>query len=294
MDGSSKRNDVYERVTNEIIEAIEAGTPEFRMPWHRSGTASMPRNAATGSYYRGVNTVALWAASRVHGYIFPYWASYRQWADLGAQVRRGERSSIVVFYKRSDRHDRNDAGEDVTTPRAVLRYSAVFNAAQVANWTIPEPEQPDRTERITNAEKFVDALGAEIVYGGTIAAYSPRLDRIVMPPRHAFHGTDTCTPTEAFYSTLFHEHVHWSGHESRLKRDLSSKFGTSGYAMEELVAELGAAFLSAELGIAVHARKDHAAYVSNWLIVLREQKSAIFTASSAAATACRYLAESSQ
>jgi len=289
MEGS--KADIYTRVTNEIVKAIEDGASEFVMPWHRSSTAAMPRNAATGAYYRGINTVALWAASRVRGYIFPYWASYRQWAKLGAQVRRHERSSIVVFYKRDDRIERSDAGEDISAPRAVLQYSSVFNASQVDGWTLPEPPDIDKTERIEKVEAFIDSLNAEIVYGGDLAFYTPRFDRIHMPHRKAFHGTGTSTSTEAFYSTLLHEHIHWSGHLSRLNRDLAGRFGTSAYAMEELVAELGAAFLCAELGITVHPRKDHAAYVANWLIVLRQQKSAIFTASSAAATACRYLAE---
>ncbi len=289
-DGSFKKTDLYARVTGEIVRAMEAGVKEYQMPWHQGAGAGLPRNAATGNFYRGVNTVALWAAGQVQGYALPYWATFLQWEKLGARIRRSERASVVVFYKR-DEPSSDEDDENPRETRSVLKASFVFNAEQVEGWPYPEPQREDRTQRIEQADRFISSLGAEIRYGCDAAYYSKKFDRICMPDRAQFIGTATGSATEGFYSVLLHEHVHWSGHPTRLNRDLSSRFGSDAYAMEELVAELGAAFLCADLGISVHPRRDHAAYVHSWLQVLREQKAAIFTAAGTATTACRYLRE---
>ncbi len=282
-DGSFKKSDIYARVTDEIVRAIEAGVKEYKMPWHQGAGAGLPRNALTGNFYRGVNTVALWATGQLRCYRLPYWATFLQWEKLGAKIRRGEKASVVVFYKReepsTDDADREEAGE----PRRILKGSFVFNAEQVDGWSYPEPNiDEDRTEKLQGVDDFIESLGADIHYGGEVAGYNLTLDRIRMPERRQFVGTDTSTATEAFYSVLLHEHIHWTGHAKRLDRDLSGRFGTNAYAMEELVAELGAAFLCGDLGISVQPRQDHAAYVVNWLVVLRQQKTAIFMAASTA------------
>lgn len=287
-DSSFSRLDVYARVTDEIIKAIEAGAGEYRMPWHHG--SHLPRNAGTKLPYRGVNLIALGSAARVRGFQSSYWATYRQWNKLGAQVRRGEKASVIVFFKREEA-DHNEEGADEERNRVVMRGSFVFNANQVDGWREEEEPQGGTIEHLEVVETFVGSLGATIRYGGSAAYYHKPLDQIHMPERQQFVGTSARTAAEAFYSVLLHELTHWSGHLKRLNRDLSGRFGTSAYAMEELVAELGAAFLCADLGISVHPRRDHAAYVASWLVVLRQQKSAIVSAAGTATTACRYLRE---
>jgi antirestriction protein ArdC len=290
MERGHDKGSIYERVTNQIVKAIEAGATEYVMPWHRQSKIGMPRNATTRNQYRGVNALVLWSVAQERGYTIPHWATYQQWEGIGAHVRRGETASPIVFYKPREERSQGKLLDD-EEPKYVLRYSSVFNAMQIEGWTPPMPEHVDLPTRIVIADSFVEALGAEIIHGHNNAAYSPKLDTIFMPEMSAFVGTPTSTATESYYAVLFHEHVHWSGSEKRLHRDLTGRFGTSAYAMEELIAELGAAFLCADLGITVEPRADHAAYVANWLQVLREQPTAIFTAAGKATTACQYLME---
>lgn len=288
-DGSFKKSGLHARVGDEIIRAIETGVKAYEMPWHQCADVGMPRNASTSNFYRGINTVALWAAGQVRGYALPYWATFLQWERLGARIRRGEKASVVVFYKPTGSSAINEVGEEQNASRSILRGSFVFNAEQVDGWPYPDPPYEDRTKKLQKVDRFIEALGADIRYGCNAAYYSKRFDRIHMPDRREFIDRATSTATEGFYSVLLHEHIHWTGHATRLDRVLSGRFGDHFYAMEELVAELGAAFLCAELGISVHPRRDHAAYVSSWLQVLRQQKGAIFTAASTATAACRYL-----
>ena len=290
-DCSFKKSDVYARVTDEIVRAIEAGVKEYKMPWHQGTGGGLPRNASTGNFYRGTNTIALWASGQIRGYRLPYWATFLQWEKLGAKIRRGEKASVIVFYKHVGSSADSEDGESGAGMRSIAKCSFVFNADQVDGWSYPAPISEDMTEKLQKVDQFIETVGADIRYGGDEASYSKSLDRIRMPERHQFVGTDTSNATEAFYSVILHELVHWSGHPTRLNRDLSGRFGTSAYAIEELVAELGAAFQCADFGISLNPRHDHAAYVQSWLQVLREQKAAIFTAASAATVACRYLGE---
>ncbi len=293
-DGYFKRSDIYARVTDEIVRAIEAGVKDYKMPWHQGAGAGLPRNASTGNFYQGINILALWASGQFRGYALPYWATFLQWEKLGATIRRGEKASVVVFYKReeSPTNDEDEDRENARETRSILKGSFVFNAEQVEGWSYPEPSiYEDRTEKLQEVDSFIESLGADIHYGSNMAYYSKKFDRIHMPDRQNFIDRGARTATEGYYSVLLHEHIHWTGHAQRLNRDLSGRFGGSSYAMEELVAELGAAFLCAELGISVHPRQDHAAYVRSWLIVLRQQKTAIFTAASTATAACRYIEE---
>lgn len=283
--------DVYQRVTAEIIRAIEAGIEgAYQMPWHRHTALGFPENALSKRPYHGFNTLALWAASELRGYAVPLWATYRQWGRLGAQVRRGEKATLIVFYQ-EETTPSLPANESDARKRVLVRVSYVFNAVQVDGFQVEEPRTEDRTLRLDEADAFIGRLGATIRYGGDHACYQRSTDRIHMPERSRFVGTDTSTATEAFYATLLHEHVHWTGHPSRLDRDLAGYFGSNAYAMEELVAELGAAFLCADLGVANEPRMDQALYVKSWLAVLREKRTALVRAASAATKACRYLAE---
>lgn len=289
---SRSGGDVYQRATAEIVKAIERGIGgEYQMPWHRGASLGFPTNALSHRPYHGFNTLALWAASEMRGYAVPIWATYRQWEKLQAQVRKGEKATPILFYKEDVPRESSDELPDTQKHRIVVRASFVFNAAQVDGWRNDDPVAVDRTIRLAEVERFVDTVGAEVSYGGDCACYQPAIDRIYMPKRAFFTGTKTSSATESFYAVLLHEHIHWTGHRSRIDRDLSSRFGSNGYAMEELVAELGAAFLCAELGITLEPRIDHARYVQSWLTVLREKHMALASAASAATRACRYLTE---
>lgn len=280
---------VYKSITDSIVAAIAAGAGPVEMPWHRQG-GGLPCNAATGKRYRGVNVVALWAAAARRGFARPLWATYRQWKTLGAQVRGGEKGSVIVFYRTIEVEEPPDqTGEKHASTRLIARASWVFNVDQVDGYQVPAPPAHDPVESVLDADAFVNDTGAEILYWGNAALYSVADDLIMMPEPAVFIGTRTSTPTESWYGVLFHELVHWSGADHRLARDLFVRFGSDGYAMEELIAELGAAYLCAAFAISPSPRPDHAAYISDWLNVLRADNRAIFSAASKAAEAADYL-----
>lgn len=287
---------VYKRVADEIIRAIENGIEgEYQMPWHRNTGLGFPKNAVTGRPYHGLNTLVLWAASHRKGYSVPAWATYRQWQSIGGQVRRGEKATTIVFYKELEGVDTNkDEGEaDATSKRrcVVARASYVFNAAQVDGCEGSDLNLGDCACHLEEVERFVCSVGADIRYGGDAAYFHRTEDYIQTPERSSFVGTATSTATESFYSVLLHEHVHWTGHPSRLDRDLSGRFGSNSYAVEELVAELGASFLCADLKINDEPRQDHAIYVKSWLQVLGDRPMVLSVAISSAMEACRHLGE---
>lgn len=283
---SEVRADVYTRVTNQIIQAIEAGADKWEMPWHSPDAALLcPVNASTGSAYRGVNILSLWVAAHMAGYQENTWATYKQWSDMGRQVLKGEKATVGVFWKPLDAQNAESSeGESAQPGRHwVARAFALFNAEQVEGYVPPErPERPEH-QRISEADAFFSALGADIRHGGAKAFYRPSTDHIQMPPFDVFRDPI------AYYSTLAHEATHWTGAKSRLDRDLSGRFGNESYAAEELVAELGAAFLAADLGLSVDARPENAAYVQSWLKVLKSDNRAIFTAAAKAQQAMDYM-----
>jgi antirestriction protein ArdC len=286
---SHTTRDAYSAITDKIVEAMNAGVTAFTMPWHRIGVGiARPTNAVSGYVYRAGNVIALWAAAAVARYESGYWASYRQWQHAGAQVRKGERSSVILFYK--EIAPESDDGGDEPPRRFYGRAYRLFNAQQVDGWKAPEPVLRDLVQSLEQVEAFVAATGADIQHVGDQARYRPGKDLIDMPPRERFIGSPTSTPTEAYYATLLHELIHWTGAPHRLARALSERFGDQAYAMEELVAELGAAFLCADLGVANDPRPDMAAYIDNWLHVLKHDKKAIFTAARSAQKAVEYLA----
>ena len=275
-------NDIYERVTNQIIAAIEAGAGEYRMPWHHDGSAiTTPVNVASRKSYRGVNILSLWAAAQASGYAAGIWGTYRQWQELGAQVSKGERGHLVVFWKTTDRSsdtDRQDGDDNHHEParRLFARGYIVFNAAQVDGYTPPELPVLPEVERIEHAERFCAALGIDIRHGGSQACYIPSKDCVQMPDFACFRDAI------AYYAVLLHECGHASGAKHRLDRDLSGRFGSAAYAMEECTVELLSAMICADLNLSVEPRPDHARYIASWLEVLRSDKRAIFTAASKA------------
>jgi antirestriction protein ArdC len=288
---SKPRLDVYQSVTDKIIEAIEAGAGPFVMPWHSRGPSiGRPKNAATGMTYQGVNVIGLWAEAMLSHFQSGHWASFQQWQKLGARVRRGERGTVIVFFRELAPVEELAPAEDEEGPvrRLVARASYVFNAAQVDGWEAPTPAAGPGADVLENVEAFVGGTGAVVRHGGDTACYRIREDAILIPDRSRFLGTPTSSPTHSYYATLLHELTHWTGAEHRLNRTFGERFGDQAYAAEELVAELGAAFLCADLGIANDPRPDHAAYVANWLKILGRDRKAIFTAAREAnlAAAC--------
>ena len=243
------RQDIHAEVTNRLIAAIESNPGEPVMPWRKSGKPLwLPQNALTRNRYNGINIVSLWVAAETAGYAEPLWATYRQWQQLDAQVRKGERASPVVFYKQYDTDPDPDDPED-DGKRRLARASWVFNCTQVEGYTPPpQPEPLGPIQRIFDADRFFTAIGARIVHGGQEAYYRPSTDTIHMPDEGLFTGTSTMTRSEAYFAVLAHEHIHYTGHDSRLDRNLAKRFGNAEVAAEELVAEVGAAILCAELG----------------------------------------------
>lgn len=279
--------DLYRTVTDKIVAAIEAGAGRFIMPWHVSAATGRPINALTGHGYRGVNVVALWAEAVVSGYGTGWWASYRQWERLGAQVRRGQRGSVIVFYNHLNTAPTEEL--DDARFRLVARASRVFNLDQVDGWQPPGAKQVSMVEALAEVETFVAATNAVVLHGASRACYRRDYDRIELPARDRFRGSPTSSASEAYYGTLLHELVHWSGAPHRLDRTFGTRFGDNDYAFEELIAELGAAFLCADLGVANEPRPDHAAYVASWLQVLNDDRRAVFTAAARANDAVMYL-----
>ena len=287
---ASTRQDVYSEITSQLIAAIEADPGKPALPWRKSsGPLFMPVNALTQNAYNGINIVSLWVAAEVKSFTTPVWATYKQWLELGAQVRKDEKSSLVIFYKEFDAQPNpEDASDD--GKRRVARASRVFNAAQVDGYAVeaqPDPLGP--IERIAAADLFVSATGARIEHGGDRAYYRPSTDHIQMPSADAFCGTATMSRSEGYYATLVHELTHWSGAKHRLGRDFGKRFGDHAYAAEELVAEIGAAFLCAELQITQDTRADHAQYLAQWLQLMKGDPRAIFAAAAKASEAASYL-----
>lgn len=278
---------IFERITNQIVAAIEAGSADYIMPWHRSGMAiDCPTNAITGRSYRGLNVVTLWMDGQAAGFRTGQWATYRQWSEHGAQVRKGERGVPVFFWqsRESQAADRDD-GAEVRRGGFIAKAFTVFNADQVDGFTPQAAPELSEQTRIDRFEEFVGNLGAKIVVGGDQAYYSPAHDQVHLPSYAQFK---TAT---AYAATLTHELTHWTGAKHRLDRNLANRFGSDGYAVEELIAELGAAFICARLGIATEPRRDHAPYIASWLAVLRGDPRAILSAASKAQEASDYLTD---
>ncbi|MDQ2842669.1 MAG: zincin-like metallopeptidase domain-containing protein [Acidobacteriota bacterium] len=285
----TEKIDIYREITNQIIKAIEAGAEKYEMPWHVKGADSVfPANASTHRAYRGVNILMLWAVATNKAYETSLWATYQQWRELGAQVRKGEKATSVVFWKLFDKEETDEQeaidGDTRKEQKSVMaRAYSVFNAAQVDGYTIPAVPQLPESQRIARAEQFFQNLGAEIREGGLRAYYSPAGDYIQMPVFTAFKKVDYR------YSVLAHEVTHWTGAPARLNRDLALRFQKEAYAAEELVAELGSAFTCVELGLEIEPRRDHAPYIQSWLQVLQNDKRAIFTAAAKAQQAVDWL-----
>jgi len=278
--------DIYAETTNSIIKSIEDNPGKVILPWQRNGSSGLPVNIDTDNSYRGVNIVMLWCAIEESKYSSNTFGTYKQWGKKDCQVRKGEKASPIIFYKELFVEE---DGKQKKIP--MLRSSTVFNADQVDGYEPPNIEDHGPVDRIKAADAFVERTKATILHGGSAAYYHRKRDDITMPDEQRFFDTQTATRTESYYSTLLHELTHWSGAEHRLNREKGRCFGDDKYAFEELIAELGAAFLCAKLTIEKEPRTDHAAYIANWLEALKGDKKFIFSAAARAQDAVDYLCE---
>jgi antirestriction protein ArdC len=291
MTTNTARPDVYSRITDRIIADLEQGVRPWMKPWnadHAAGRITRPLRH-NGIPYKGINVIMLWSAAVAKGYSAPLWFTYAQAQELGGNVRKGEHGELVVYADRITRTETDAKGEEVEKAIPFLKGYTVFNAEQCEGLPIhyyakAEPPALNPLQRINAADRFFAATGADIRHGGTRAYYAPGPDYIQMPPFETFRDA------ESFAATLAHELTHWTKHERRLARDFGRmRHGDEGYAREELVAELGSAFLCADLGITPEVRQDHSAYIMSWLTVLKGDKRFIFTAASHAQRAADYL-----
>src|SRR5271166_5870344 len=281
--------DHYQEVTDRIIAELEAGTPPWRKPWDpdKAGGPAMPRNAATGQRYRGINVLTLGMSGLAFSSGDPRWATYKQAEDRGWQIRRGERGTTGYFFKRLELRDdsRPEDDEDAVKRIPLLRAFTLFHASQIDG--IPDFVPPTIEEAPWRAPEAAEIIlansGAVVRIGGEKAFYSPSTDHIQMPPQGAF------ATAEGFCGTLVHELGHWTGAESRLNRDLRNRFGSHDYAREELRAEIGQMMVCGELGIADCDFSNNAAYVASWLEKLRSDRKEIFRAAADAQRIADYL-----
>ncbi|MFM2057450.1 MAG: antirestriction protein [Pseudomonadota bacterium] len=283
------RADVYARVTERIVTALETGTRPWVQPWRaeQAGPLAMPQRH-NGTPYRGINVLLLWGEAIEHGYQSSTWMTYKQAQALGGQVRKGEHGALVVFANQYTKKETDDQGDEVARDIHFMKGYTVFNVDQIDE--LPAMYRPtpvvhgEPLQRIEAAEQFFRHTGAVFQEGGHHAFYAPGPDIIRLPPTDVFRDAASYTATKA------HELVHWSGHTSRLARDFGAqRFGDEGYAIEELVAELGAAFLCADLGVTDEPRPDHAAYLASWLRALKNDKRLIFSAAAHAQRAADFL-----
>ena len=289
---TATKADVYQTVTSAIVARLEAGQlPPWRQPWaadHAAGPVTRPLRH-NGTPYQGVNILWLWMAAEAHGYGNPYWLTYHQARELGGHVRKGEKSTQVVYASTFKKTETGPDGLKSELRIPFLKTYAVFNAAQCdglpAHYYQPATVPAQAVNPLPAVLDFAGHTGADIRAGGARAAYSPTADYVAMPPACTFDSP------EAHACTLVHELAHWTGHASRLARDFaaSKRWGDEAYAAEELVAELASAFLAADLGFEPQPREDHASYLASWLRVMKADKRAIFTAASAASRAAAYL-----
>ena len=288
------RADVHQAVTNAIIKMLEtAQACGASFPWCRPGVAhSRPTNALTKQRYRGINVFTLWATADGANYRSGIWSTFKQWKELGASVRKGERGTPIVFCKPLEVDDDDHAhetGEPTTKTIRMAKGYWGFNADQVDGFELPAMPTVDLTTRIETAETFIANLKLDIRHSGARAFYRPADDFIQMPDRVLFQSTETSTATEGFYGVLLHEIGHASGSAKRLNRDLTGRFGSESYAMEEIIAEWISGLMCAELGITAQPRPDHAHYIANWLSILKGDKSAAMAAAAKASEAAHYL-----
>jgi antirestriction protein ArdC len=285
------RTDVYQKITYQIVSELENDVRPWMKPWnaeHAAGRITRPLRG-NGVPYQGINVLMLWSAAMEKGYATPIWMTFKQALEFKAHVRKGEQGSLVVYADKIIRTETDEhTGKASEHAIPFMKGYTVFNVEQIDG--LPErfyakaEARGETIQRIAHLESFFAATGANVVHGGSRACYVPSTDNVHMPCIDFFRDA------ESYYATLAHETTHWTRHPSRLDRDFGRKrYGDEGYAMEELVAELGSAFLSADLDLTPEVREDHAAYIASWIKVLKNDKRAIFSAAFHAQRAADFL-----
>jgi len=280
------KNEIHKKVADKVIAQMKTHGTDWTKPWTTKGLSDehIATSMSTGNAYQGINTLILGIEKAVCGYYSGQWATFNQWKTRGANVRKGQKSTMVVFFKPlkvEDKASDND-GDTITIP--LMKTFRVFNADQVDNYELPVYEKIERREPQTVANELALDVGAEVKNNaGDRAFYSPSKDFINMPLIEQFKNDGL------YASTLLHELGHWTGHDTRLKRNLKNSFGSKDYAYEELVAELTNAMLCGSLNVDIEPRPDHAKYLNGWIEKLKNKPETIFRACAMAQTASNYL-----
>jgi len=275
--------DVYQIVTDRVIAALENGVKPWACPWDRTNECSMlPMNLKTKSTYSGINILLLWSETVEQGFSSPYWLTYRQAQELGGQVMKGQKGTQIIYYKLWEKE--GEDGEKEAIP--MLKTFTVFNLDQIEGIEKPavsvnETRTKHDVEVLDHVEEAIAKTTITIEHRGVRAFYSPSRDRVTLPEKDRFQSSSD------YYATAWHELVHATGHQTRLDRNLKNSFGSNDYAFEELVAELGAAFCCADLGIT--GEVQHESYIASWLEKLNSDKKFIFKAASLASKAHQFL-----
>jgi len=272
---------IYDDVTARIVAELEKGAAPWVKPWKADSTAE--KNFFTQKPYQGVNRLLVGMSSMAQGFSNPAWATFKQWQAAGINVKKGEKGTQIVFFKPVSKETVNDSGETEKSGYCVAKAYWIFNAEQTDAVIVPA-EKPESAHFDVNAEceQRIVKTGASITHGGDSAFYMPSQDRIQLPHKASFDNE------ASYYATALHELTHWSGAKHRLDRQLDKgRFGNPAYAFEELVAEMGAAFLCQDYGIQGELR--HAGYIGHWLKACREDNRAIFKAAALAQKAADYI-----
>jgi antirestriction protein ArdC len=289
MAKTNKIDSIYENITNTIIESLET---EGKLPWQKGwidGGLGIPQNISSGHEYNGTNILILWIEQMVHGYPTNKWLTYKQAHQLGANIIKGEKGTGILFakpikYTNEVKNPKTGKLEDTEFQRMATKAFTVFNIAQVENLpekitNLLEVQSINEDERNEAIESLIKGSKAEIIHGGDMACFSPAGDCIEIPEFKQFRTANN------YYATMFHELTHWTGGKSRLDRDMTGYFGSEEYAFEELIAELGSAFLCADTGVKVEMR--HEAYIQSWLKALKNDTKFIVQAATKASKAVK-------
>lgn len=299
------KKDIYQEITNRIIKDLEEGTPVWEKPWE-NGFTGFPKNEFSKCFYSGINTIILWTRQGDIGADSSQWVTFRQAQNLGGQIKKGEKASRIIFYKKitvpeheeekgekqekqkggnPKQEKKKEEGNSQEKEISIIKPHPVFNLSQTKGLEhlVKAPDEKEQTFKDEKeAEELLKKVQAKIKLANfSKAFYTPSEDKISMPRKSQFKTK------EGFYSTLFHELSHWTGHPSRLNREINNKFGTKAYAFEELVAEISASFLCCHFGFRYSTQ--HSAYVKSWVKLLKEDKKAIFKASSLAQKATQFI-----
>lgn len=281
------RKEIIDKVAKKFIEALKTQKGDWKKSkiW-KSLESGLPINANTRKSYNGFNIINLLLDREIHNYDNNEWGTFKMWNDMGYRLKKNEKCSYVFFNKPFEVEDPTKLDEFGNPKKKKIFYLkpyAVFNANQVEGYEVKKVQAPNKAKALKNADKYVENTGADISYGGDRAYYSPSFDKIQMPSKESFLGT------EEYYGVLLHELVHWTGHENRCKRDFSGFFGSEAYAIEELVAETGSAILCSILGISQTVREDHLKYVNSWIKNLENKPEQVIKAINKSTKAIEHL-----